>query len=150
MRSLRIRNTLCLLFLLSRCIQVDPNRRTCYFCGGYNIDPDDFPCEEVDRLTRRHSMDNVACVQYLMVHDDGRIEAWRWWTGYDKNYWGTSTSIYCYDCDSDLCNNANIWRPMERWFYTYDGLTGGGKTIRPWWISLLLSVLCAVLVARAG
>ncbi|KAL1453370.1 hypothetical protein WDU94_007510 [Cyamophila willieti] len=130
---------------------VYPRQRVCYACfldeiGSFELridpqlaDPDDFKCEDVSQLTPRleSPMGITYCVQALFKGEDGNLMAYRGFNdessieGYKLGQDFCSTAfpdaIYCYQCDSDLCNNANMWRPQERWFWTYEDFEGHAR-----------------------
>lgn len=51
--------------------------------------------------------------------------------------------IYCYACDSDLCNNGNMWRPIERWFWIRS--SAGASDLNIGWMSFLCGLTIVLL-----
>ncbi|KAI5713305.1 hypothetical protein M8J75_015293 [Diaphorina citri] len=105
-----------------------------YFKEGFvemdGVQPDNCWIEEVDQLSERRNMpaEEYYCMTYLRFDPVDKspfpLKAFR---GFGKPLKNTcyrkfreDYMMYCDECDSDLCNNANIWRPRERRYYNYD------------------------------
>jgi hypothetical protein len=150
---------LCLLELLvtSKCGY--QNFRHCYLCNNKqitnNIQAKDEYCENVNYRTTRTRLKHVNwpyCYQLLTVVNNkpllerGIAKLDKWTTTICDGKEKEKGFIYCFTCNSDLCNNGPMWTPGERFdgLYDQDELNKGTTTV--WCFNLVMLLTTSLLV----